>query len=142
MDTIKLARELGKAIQADERYLTLKKCFDANEKDTALNDLMASVQLLQLSYQAEASKETPDEAKLEEMNKQFENLYSEVMKNDNMKNFEAARKEVDDMMNYIVELLYLCVNGEDPETCEPQKHEHGCDCGCEDHDHDCDCGCH
>ena len=133
MEIKKLARELGKAIQADERYLNLQKCIEANEADTGLNELMAKIQIVQMAYQKEAQGEGNAE-KIAGYEKEFQQLYSEVMQNENMKNYEAARNEIDSMMDYIVELLALCVNGEDPETCEPKKHE----CG---HDHDCDCGC-
>ncbi|MBR5203348.1 MAG: YlbF family regulator, partial [Clostridia bacterium] len=37
MSLEKLTRELGKAIQQDERYLAMQKAIEANEKDTALN---------------------------------------------------------------------------------------------------------
>ena len=134
MELNKLARELGKAIQKDERYLNLEKCIEANEKDEKLNELMAKIQLTQMSYQQAAQAEGNAD-KMQELEKEFSALYNEVMQNENMKNYEKARAEIDDMMNYIIEILTLCVNGEDPDTCEPQKHE----CG---HDHDCDCGCH
>lgn len=134
MELEKLARELGKAIQKDERYLKLSKCIEANEKDEALNEQMAKIQLLQMTYQKEAQG-NPDPEKMQDLEKEFTALYNEIMQNENMKNYEAARTEIDEMMNYIVGILTLCVNGEDPDTCEPQKHE--CD-----HDHDCDCGCH
>ena len=138
MDVIKLTRELGKAIQQDERYLNVTKCIEANEKDSALCDLMAKVQLIQLSYQKEAQNGANEE-KMQEIEKEFNAVYAEIMQNENMQNYEKARAEIDDMMNYIVGILGLCVNGEDPETCEPPKHD--CDCD-HDHDHDCDCGCH
>ena len=134
MELNKLARELGKAIQKDERYLNLEKCIEANEKDEILNELMAKVQLTQMAYQKEAQGEGNAE-KMQELEKEFSTLYNAIMQNENMKNYEKARAEIDEMMNYIVEILTLCVNGEDPDTCEPHKHE--CD-----HDHDCDCGCH
>ena len=133
MELNKLARELGKAIQKDERYLNLEKCIEANEKDEILNELMAKVQLTQMAYQKEAQGEGNAE-KMQELEKEFSTLYNAIMQNENMKNYEKARGEIDEMMNYIVEILTLCVNGENPETCEPPKHE----CG---HDHDCDCGC-
>jgi len=133
MDLEKMARELGKAIQQDERYLNIEKCIAANEKDSALCDLMAKVQLTQLAYQKEAQSGANAE-KMQEIEKEFNGLYSEIMQNENMQNYEKARAEIDEMMNYIVGILTLCVNGENPETCEPPKHE----CG---HDHDCDCGC-
>ena len=134
MEINKLARELGKAIQKDERYLKLQKCIDENEADTALNERMAKIQLLQAAYQKESEGEGNEE-KLQQFEKEFNQLYAEIMQNENMKNYEKSRAEIDEMMNYVIEILTLCVNGEDPDTCEPQMH----DC---DHDHDCDCGCH
>lgn len=136
MELNKLARELGKAIQKDERYLKLEKCIEANEKDEILNELMAKVQLTQMAYQKEAQGE-PDPKKMQELEKEFSTLYNAIMQNENMKNYEAARTEIDEMMNEIVGILTLCVNGEDPDTCDPKKLE--CDHA---HDHDCDCGCH
>ncbi|MBQ8868148.1 MAG: YlbF family regulator [Oscillospiraceae bacterium] len=134
MELYKLARELGKAIQADERYLNIQKCIQANDKDAALNELMAKIQFIQTAYQSEVQGEGNAE-KLAGYDKEFQQLYAQIMQNENMKNYEAARGEIDKMMNYIVGILTLSVNGEDPETCEPTEHE----CG---HDHDCDCGCH
>ncbi len=134
MEINKIARELGKAIQADERYLKMQKCIETNKADEGLNELMARIQLVQMSFQKEGEGEA-NEQKMQELEKEFNALYSEIMQNENMKNYEAARAEIDKMMNYVVELLALCVNGEDPDTCEPDVHE----CA---HDHDCDCGCH
>ena len=41
MTVIEAARELGKAIQADDRYLKLVAAKEANDKDDALNALIA-----------------------------------------------------------------------------------------------------
>ena len=45
MDIIKMARELGAAIQQDERYLNFKKAREANEADKHLNDLIGELNL-------------------------------------------------------------------------------------------------
>lgn len=42
------------------------------------------------------------------------------MANENMAEFNAAKHEVDDMMNFISTILYGSVNGEDPDTIEMQ----------------------
>jgi len=59
MDVITAVRELGKAIQADERYLEFKKAQAANEGDMELNGLIGKLNLIQLSYQNESAKEEP-----------------------------------------------------------------------------------
>lgn len=131
MDIIKLTRELGAAIQQDERYLAFNKAKEANEKDEALNALMGEIQMIQMNYQMEASKEEPDSAKMQEFEAAFNEKYEQFMANENMQAYDEARAQVDAMMNYIMQILGLCVNGADPMTCEPeQAHEHSCDGAC------------
>lgn len=129
MTVNELTRELGKAIQADERYLRLKSAKEANDSDAALNELIGKLNLIQMSYQHEAENGA-DETKMNEYDKEFREVYGEVMLNENMKNYEAARQDVDDMMNYLMQILSLCVNGEDPDTCEPKPQEGGCTGSC------------
>lgn len=64
MDIIKLTRELGAAIQQDERYAKFQAAQKANEEDKELNELMGKIQLVHMSYQHEASKEDANEQKL------------------------------------------------------------------------------
>ncbi len=131
MDIIKLTRELGAAIQQDERYIAFTKARQANENDAELNELMSQIQLVQMNYQMEASKENPDSAKMQEYEEQFNDVYTKFMDNEKMQAYDAARTEVDAMMNYIMQILGLCVNGADPMTCEPEKeHDHECGGSC------------
>ena len=130
MDVIKMTRELGKAIQQDEKYLKFTEAKKANEADDKLNELIGKLNLIQLSYQQEAEKETPDEAKMKQFDEEFRSVYGDVMINENMKKYEEARQEVDNMMNYVMQILSLCVNGEDPDTCEPVNEEGGCSGNC------------
>ncbi len=125
MDLIAKTRELGALLQQDERYLKLMEAQKANEADTALNELISKIQLLQMSFQHEASKEDRDEAKLQEYDKEFGEIYAQIMDNENMKAYEAARQEVDELMTYLTGILGLCLQGADPATCEPE-HEHEC----------------
>lgn len=136
MSLEKLTRELGKAIQQDERYSALQKAIEANEKDTALNELMSKIQLIQVSAQHEASKENPDEGKMQAYNEEFRGVYTEIMMNPNMQAYEKARQDMDELMNFLTGILAMCVNGDDPDTCDPTAHQCGGDCsGCH-----CDCG--
>lgn len=131
MDIIKLTRELGAAIQQDERYLAFTKAREENEKDEALNELMGNIQMVQMNYQLEAGKEEPDSEKMQGFEAEFNALYEKFMSNEKMQAYDAARTEVDEMMNYIMQILSLCVNGADPATCEPEKpHEHECGGSC------------
>lgn len=130
MDVIKLTRELGKAIQADERYLSFMEAKKANEADMELNSMIGKLNLIQMNYQNESQKEEPDNAKLEQMDAEFRDIYGNVMLNANMQKYEEAKQNVDDMMNYLINILSLCVNGEDPDTCEPVSAEGDCTGNC------------
>lgn len=130
MDIIEITRQLGAAIQEDERYLAFHEARKTNEADTDLNDLINKIQLIHMSYQHEAAKDDADEEKLAAYDKEFTEVYQAVMANENMQKYEAARHAVDDMMNQITGILALCVQGEDPKTCEPQeKHHCSGECG-------------
>lgn len=130
MDIIEITRQLGEAIQQDERYLAFHEARKTNEADTDLNDLINKIQLIHMSYQHEAAKDDANEEKLAAYDKEFSEVYQAVMANENMQKYETARQAVDEMMNHITGILALCVQGEDPKTCEPQK-EHHCsgECG-------------
>ncbi len=136
MSLEKLTRELGKAIQQDERYFAMQNAIKANEADAGLNELMSKIQLIQVSYQHEASKENPDEGKMQAYDEEFRGVYTQIMMNPNMQAYEKARKDIDELMNYLTGILAMCVNGDDPDTCDPTAHSCGGDCGsC-----GCDCG--
>ena len=130
MSVIELTRQLGAEIQKDERYLAFAAAKKANEKDEALNALMGEIQMIQMNYQMEASKEEPDSAKMQEFEAEFNAKYEAFMANENMQKYDEARAQVDAMMNYIMQILGLCVNGADPATCEPEQHDHSCDGSC------------
>lgn len=126
MELEKLARQLGAAIQNDEVYLNFEKARKANEADDELNELMGKIRLIQMSYQHEASQENPDEGKMKSYDEEFRGIYTQIMANSNMQAYEAARTAVDEMMNYLTGILAMCVNGEDPETCDPKAQQHEC----------------
>ena len=136
MEIIKLTRELGKAIQADERYAKFVAARETNEKDDELNELIGKMQLIHMSYQHEASKEDANEQKLTAYEEEFMSIREKIMNNQNMINYEKARMDIDEMMNYIVAILTECIKGEDPETCEPPQ-EHSCGGNCSSCSSDC-----
>ena len=131
MTVIELTRQLGAAIQEDARYKEYDAARKANEADEELNNLIGKINLIQLNYQQEAGKgEEADAAKMEAFAKEFEEAYREIMLNGNMVKFEAAKTAVDDMMNEIMGILAMCIDGHDPATCTPAE-EHHCSGSCD-----------
>lgn len=130
MTVLEITRSLGKAIQEDERYQRFDAARKASDADSALAELISKIKLVQLAYQNESEKnDFADKEKLSSYNEEFEGLYRQIMLNPNMQTFDAAKAEIDDMMNDVMSVLSQCVEGEDPEKVEPEKHS--CDGGCD-----------
>ena len=120
MDIIAMARELGKAIQQDERFKRIDAAKNANDADSALQEMIVKFNLKRSELSTEMAQENKDPAKLNALDKELKEIYQEVMSNPNMAEFNAAKVEVDGMMNFITQILYGAVNGENPDTIEMQ----------------------
>ena len=128
MNVIEATRQLGKAIQQDEAYIAFVEARAKNDADTALQEQINQINMIRMSYMHEASKEDKDESKMEVLNKQFNELYEQIMANENMQAYTRANEKMEQMMQYISQILALCAEGQDPETCEP--HQEGCGGSC------------
>lgn len=128
MNVIEATRQLGKAIQQDEAYKAFVEAREKNDADSALQDQINQINMIRMSYMHEASKEDKDESKMEVLNKQFNDLYEQIMANDNMKAYTQANAKMEQLMQYISQILALCAEGQDPDTCEP--HQEGCGGSC------------
>ena len=130
MNPIQAARELGKAIQADERFNAYLKAKEVNDSDTALQELIGKFNLQRENLTLEASKNEPEknQSKIDSLNTEMRETYSEIMSNENMRNFSAVKSEVDQMVSYVNQIIAMCCEGMDPDTCEPKNV--GCGGGC------------
>ena len=106
MDIITMARELGKLIQQDERYKRIDAAKKANDEDEKLQELIAKFNLKRSELSVEMSQENKNPEKLNQLDKELKALYQEVMANPNMAEFNAAKAEVDGMMNFISTLRF------------------------------------
>ena len=72
MEAIKAARELGKVIQADERFKEYHAAKEINDADEGLQELIGEFNLIRQKLGLEASKrdgdESRDQAKIDELN--------------------------------------------------------------------------
>lgn len=128
MDAIKAARELGKAIQADDRYKKYAEAKEANDKDTELQNLIGEFNLKRQNMQLEMQKEPEeqDKEKLETMNKELQACYEKVMGNVNMANFAVVKNDLDELLQNVNTIIGMCCEGADPDTAEP----HHCSSDC------------
>ncbi len=127
-DIISLTRQLGAAIQEQDVYLEYQAAKAANDNDEELQNLIGEFNLLRMSLSAELQKdeEQKSQSKIDELNNQLQTTYNAVMNNDSMKKFNEAKTHMDQLTNKITSIIAMCIEGEDPESCEPS----GCSGSC------------
>lgn len=128
MDVIEKTRELGKLIQADERYKKYLETKESNDSDTELQELIGNFNLKRQDLNNEMSKSDKNDEKIKDLDGQIKELYGKIMSNKNMLDFSEAKNAMDEMLSEINMIITLCANGEDPDTCEA-THSCGGNCG-------------
>ncbi|MEG0895142.1 MAG: YlbF family regulator [Oscillospiraceae bacterium] len=121
-------RELGQLIQQSEEYKRLEASKTANDNDKELQDLIGKFNLTRTSLSMAMQEESKDEEKIASLDKELKDLYSCVMENKNMLEFNESRQEVETLMTKINNVLTASVNGEDPMTCDENPHSCGGSC--------------
>ena len=116
MDTIALARELGKSIQQEESYIKLHTAQTKADNDAELQQLIGEFNLKRMNINNEASKEDKAEDKLQLLNQEMRHAYAQIMKNENMSAYTAAKSEFDTVMQRVLAIVSQSAEGEDPET--------------------------
>ena len=135
MDIIKMAREMGAAIQQEPEYKALCDAKIANDNDADLQKMIVDFNELMQKGEMEAAK---DDANIDEIGAQIQDSYDAIMSNVNMVRYNQCKDKIDAMMQKVVAILAASVNGEDPMTFDPdaeEEHHCGGDCG---HCHGCD----
>ena len=127
MNVIEQARELGKAIQQDERFLRYAKARLANDDNKELQDLIGSFNLTRMEIDRENANGQKDELKMTELNAKLRQIYSEIMSSPAMVEYNTAKAELDTMVNEVNVIISKCIDGEDPETCDTHS---GCTGSC------------
>ena len=127
MDIIEMTRELGKALQNDDRYIAYDLAKQANDNDEVLQKQIASFEEMRVQLTYELSKEDKDTDKIKELDQSIKDTYQKIMSNRNMMVFSAAQNALEALVNNMNQIITLCANGEDPATCEPST---GCTGSC------------
>ena len=133
-DIIALTRELGHAIQEEEFYKKLNAAKTTADTDETLQALIAIFNQKRVAINNEACKSDRDEETLRTLNEEMRTVYSQIMSNENMVAYNAAKQEFDHALQRIVAIITQSAKGEDPDTTDYSE-----DCT-----HDCSTcgGCH
>ncbi|MBR2284225.1 MAG: YlbF family regulator [Ruminococcus sp.] len=127
MDIIELTRELGKALQNDDRYIAYQLAKQVNDEDEELQRLMNEFEELRREMNEEMRLENHDTDRIAHIDADIKQHYRQIMNNKNMLVFSAAQRSLESLVSSINQIISLCANGEDPDTCEPTT---GCGGSC------------
>lgn len=129
MTVIEAARVLGEAIQSDERFLRYAKAKLANDKNENLQELIGKFNVVRMNLDEVMTAEQRDEAKVQELNEQLRKVYTEIMSDGSMVEYNASKVDLDTLLNDVNSVIMQCVDGADPKTVEPEVHS--CSGSCE-----------
>ena len=132
MTVIDAARQLGAVVQTDARYIEYVKAKTANDADEELQRLIGEFNLIRQNLSMESNKE-PEEVdgeKIKELNSKMQSAYEEIMANENMAVFTAAKQGMDKLMSEINTILTYSVEGMDPATCPSEPPAAECTGSC------------
>ncbi len=121
MDVIEMTRELGKALQQDDRFIAYDLAKQVNDNDKELQEDIKKFDTLRNALNEEMSKKNPETEMLKSLDTDIKAVYQKIMSNKNMIVFTAAQKNLEALVTNINQIISLCANGEDPDTCQPPE---------------------
>ena len=124
---IKLARELGSEIQKEAAYHEYHLALERNDADDDLQDLIAALNLVQTNLQRAMDEPEKDTAKIEMYTNELNSTYNETMSNENMLSYVEKKNYMQELLNYIYQIVAESINGKDPYTIEQSS---GCTGNC------------
>lgn len=119
MDCIDLFKKAAVAMQTDPRYLELAAARRENDLDQELQGLIGEFNLQRLDLNNEAAKTEPDAARVAELNRRVNDLYTQIMSSEGMVRYNEAKKACEEMVGHIDAIINTAMNGGDPMTVQP-----------------------
>lgn len=124
---LEMAKELGHAIQQDERFMKVQMAQARADEDEALQALIGEFNLKRMAINAESAKgEEQDEEKLRTLNVEIREVYAKVMANESMAAYNEAKAEMDKLTNAVGAILNMAAQGLNPDDYD----EHSCGGNC------------
>ncbi len=120
MDTIAVARELGRRIQSEEAFIRLQMAREAADHDKELQQAISRFSMIRAQMDEETAKpeEERDNEQFQNLGKEFRTVYAEIMSNPNMISYNEAKDSLDIIIRRISAIIEKSVDGEDPDTAD------------------------
>lgn len=111
-DVIEKAKELAMSIREDPRCQRLQVARAANDADPALQQLIGEFNLKKLALSRQYKTAPDDKEKIGALEEKIRSLYAQIMKTPGMKEYVAAKEELDKLNAQINAIIQLAVTGE------------------------------
>ncbi|MFU0833732.1 MAG: YlbF family regulator [Oscillospiraceae bacterium] len=129
MDIIQMARDLGKAIQQDERYLNMQLAVQNTDNDAKLQDMIGQYNLKRMSLESEIQKPDRSQEKIQAYQQELNGLYETIMKIPSMIAYNNAKAQLDALLRRVNAIIEQSAAGADPDTADYVEHSCGGECG-------------
>lgn len=120
-NVISAARSLGKMMQMDERYVRYNSAKEASDNDTELQEMIADFERTRSELSREIQSEDKDSHTIETLDKELKALYAQIMGRESMVEFSESKKDIDQLVSFVSQIITASTNGQDPETVEFQE---------------------
>ncbi len=127
-DFITEFKKLCAQLQKEDVIVYLEQAKNMSDKDQELQDLIGKFNLTRYNLTTELTKSDKNEELVNKLDVELNDLYEQIMSNENMIAYNEAREEVDHLTKYIQAIITETVNGGDPMTVELP--EEGCSGSC------------
>lgn len=114
MDAITMFKEAAKQLQKEQVYLMLDATRKANDEDRELQSYITDFETVRMDLSQELESEERDEALVADLNLQINELYNKIMSNQSMMEYNEAKQDITQTINYINAIITAAVDGEDP----------------------------
>ena len=129
MDAIlEVARDLGREIQNDGRFVRTQLAQAAADEDAALQDMIGEFNLKRMAINAEMAKEEKDGDKMKALDAELREVYGRLMANEHMQAYQQAKAELDKLLTGISTIVALSAQGQDPDSIPDEGAGCGGDC--------------
>lgn len=131
-DIIQLARDLGTEIQKSQVYKDVLEHKTKSDQDSVLQQIIGEFNLKKIALNTEATKPKGEEdiEKINMLNDQVRELYSQIVTNHNMVNYNQSKHDLSLLMTNINKILSAAIDGQDPQTVELNDDNNGCGGSC------------
>lgn len=128
-DTITQFMKAAQVLQQDNRYLELERARKANDENAELQKMLDDFNDVRQELNSEIAKAERDADKVAELNTKINDLYNGIMNTETMQEYNDAKEDIKDLINFINAIITAAVDGEDPMKVEPPYASCGAD-GC------------